>query len=986
QIIIFRFFTTLVLQDLVNEVPLGTVATKYNCSRGQLQSLQQSASTYAGMVTVFCRRLGWHSLELLLSQYQTRLSFGVQRELVDLVRVSLLSATRARTLYDQGLATVAQLARAKVTEVEKALRKAVPFKSSRRAMDETEGEAAERRSLRCVWVSGGRALTEHEAAIEIVSEARLLLQQDLALLGVTWDPATLPTETRPNNDHDNDSPETQRDRSKSWRDKERRLNEKKEMEDRGRNVVEQKEVEGREKNEEEREGEEQRGREKNEGERTGEEQRGREKNEGERTGEEQRGREKNEGVEKGERRSGEVGERKERGGVEVGEREEGGSEEDPNLPVCDRRGINTQDLAELVSSPHPPLNPSNHPFHSPPPRFRAPTSRVEEPLTSVSGGTVKRDGLGVAGRSPAQACRRQPSTALRKSAPLLQSKAPPEDRCGSPELYEEEEEGKFGDSLELDTQTERMILLQDQREERERECANSQHERGRREKGGEEERGRRERGERKEKERWRGGEREEKGGEEERGNREKGGEGKSTDVNPPNPSPVNSIHGNPHTYGFHDDAAPRYNFSLTDSQMEQILDNQILAGDNDDDDGPFPPPSAHRSSGTNENSLNGSSSFLFDSLYDSSLLAGLSHDSHQSEEEKEGPVVMETSLLSNQQRQRSGLIANQEAEEQEAVQWGESSFNLSEWGDSLLVGEHFLERRSLLRHTEGLQHEQDCDGGREREEEREKWRESEPSLLCSPGLQDIFDRWPSMSDQPSQHPLLPPAHTLSHTAVDNQDSEDSLTGLTDLTALGRAEEDRETEDSLTDLTALGRSGGAHGDLIPPTQETVKLTISSTPTPRPIHQSAHSSRLPDQPAVSVDTKPPPKTDTKPPPKTDTKPPPQPKTLLDSPPVLSSPSSLTDEGFTLQLSQDASLSPSSPSGGLAIIDVASDRTLFYTFIEEWRRKERYSLVPVCQTIEHGGDGGIGGRQMRGNYARTDTLTPGLQFPCGGPIEWL
>ncbi|XP_070990897.1 DNA polymerase theta [Oncorhynchus clarkii lewisi] len=1257
-----RFFTTLVLQDLVNEVPLGTVATKYNCSRGQLQSLQQSASTYAGMVTVFCRRLGWHSLELLLSQYQTRLSFGVQRELVDLVRVSLLSATRARTLYDQGLATVAQLARAKVTEVEKALRKAVPFKSSRRAMDETEGEAAERRSLRCVWVSGGRALTEHEAAIEIVSEARLLLQQDLALLGVTWDPATLPTETRPNNDHDNDSPETQRDRSKSWRDKERRLNEKKEMEDRGRNVVEQKEVEGREKNEGEREGEEQRGREKNEGERTGEEQRGREKE-------------------------------------------------------------------------------------------RAPTSRVEEPLTSVSGGTVKRDGLGVAGRSPAQACRRQPSTALRKvlrsihserreegeeeerredekrgereeeekmgereeksvekreseerrrgtsfklppetlpvpapilvstpkSAPLLQSKAPPEvpvppppcllspvpppprllspvppplflssaqapalslsfvvkrrgveeqDRCGSPELYEEEEEGKFGDSLELDTQTERMILLQDQREERERECANSQHERGRREKGGEEERGRRERGGEEERgRRKKGGEEErgrEKGGEEERGNREKGGEGKSTDVNPPNPSPVNSIHGNPHTYGFHDDAAPRYNFSLTDSQMEQILDNQILAGDNDDDDGPFPPPSAHRSSGTNENSLNGSSSFLFDSLYDSSLLAGLSHDSHQSEEEKEGPVVMETSLLSNQQRQRSGLIANQEAEEQEAVQWGESSFNLSEWGDSLLVGEHFLERRSLLRHTEGLQHEQDCgqtdrpqpdhgeteqqgpqpnhsngqtddrgrgknthdqclterpqhnhsgllyepkdnhnqtdrltqntggeevepswserrgekrregmrnvvgeergekggdggvekerdvrgvavcesrlfkrpasrrDGGREREEEREKWRESEPSLLCSPGLQDIFDRWPSMSDQPSQHPLLPPAHTLSHTAVDNQDSEDSLTGLTDLTALGRAEEDRETEDSLTDLTALvrteedretgetsvrcgetrqplrekegerrgennvrwggtwgqlgereeGRSGGAHGDLIPPTQETVKLTISSTPTPRPIHQSAHSSRLPDQPAVSVgpqflkpdpktdthshsapkidlkppplpktdpkppphpktdpkppphpktdpkpppktDTKPPPKTDTKPPPKTDTKPPPQPKTLLDSPPVLSSPSSLTDEGFTLQLSQDASLSPSSPSGGLAIIDVASDRTLFYTFIEEWRRKERYSLVPVCQTIEHGGDGGIGGRQMRGlpRCSSGSVVLTGLAVCWGG-----
>jgi len=68
------------------------------------------------------------------------------------------------------------------------------FLSSKRAVDESEVEAAERRSLRCVWVSGGRALTEKEAANEIVSEARLLLQEDLAQLGVQWDPGTLPPE------------------------------------------------------------------------------------------------------------------------------------------------------------------------------------------------------------------------------------------------------------------------------------------------------------------------------------------------------------------------------------------------------------------------------------------------------------------------------------------------------------------------------------------------------------------------------------------------------------------------------------------------------------------------------------------------------------------------------------------------------------------------------------------------------------------------
>lgn len=53
-------------------------------------------------------------------------------------------------------------------------------------------EAAERRNLRCVWVTGGRALTEQEAAVKIVSEARLLLREDLAQLGVKWDPAALP--------------------------------------------------------------------------------------------------------------------------------------------------------------------------------------------------------------------------------------------------------------------------------------------------------------------------------------------------------------------------------------------------------------------------------------------------------------------------------------------------------------------------------------------------------------------------------------------------------------------------------------------------------------------------------------------------------------------------------------------------------------------------------------------------------------------------
>lgn len=80
------------------------------------------------MITVFCNRLGWHNMEMLLSQFQSRLTFGVQRELCDLVRVSLLNAQRARTLYSAGFVTVADLAKASPNEVAAALKSSVPFK------------------------------------------------------------------------------------------------------------------------------------------------------------------------------------------------------------------------------------------------------------------------------------------------------------------------------------------------------------------------------------------------------------------------------------------------------------------------------------------------------------------------------------------------------------------------------------------------------------------------------------------------------------------------------------------------------------------------------------------------------------------------------------------------------------------------------------------------------------------------------------------
>ncbi|KAM6474903.1 DNA polymerase theta isoform 1-T1 [Liasis olivaceus] len=185
-----RFFTSLALLDLINEVPLKDVAKKYGCSRGQLQSLQQSAATYAGMITIFCNRLGWHNMEQLLSQFQSRLTFGIQRELCDLVRISLLNAQCARALYSAGFITVADVAKGTLEEVESVFRNAAPFRSTRKAVDEDEQAAEERLNTHFIWMSGMKGLTEGEAARLIVEEAKRLLKQDLAVWGVQWNPST----------------------------------------------------------------------------------------------------------------------------------------------------------------------------------------------------------------------------------------------------------------------------------------------------------------------------------------------------------------------------------------------------------------------------------------------------------------------------------------------------------------------------------------------------------------------------------------------------------------------------------------------------------------------------------------------------------------------------------------------------------------------------------------------------------------------------
>lgn len=419
------------------------------------------------------------------------------------------------------------------------------FHSSKRAVDESEMEAAERRSLRCVWVSGGRALTEQEAAVEIVSEARLLLQEDLAQLGVQWDPGMLPPEApavnNPDEHHSEDSSvsdvsshEVQTENIQGHKEAERVQENDSRRGDRQAEEAKDEEKKGVMQNEKAK---------GDQGQSKLENNRANQKHRRSESTEPQIAQTDNEvPVETGKRPKKDESENKilmENEPEDQGEtRQARGGEGTCKGTISSRpvpeRSL-TQELADIICSPLPQKMPTPQPSPSPrpPARFRAPTSRVGQHRTPIraSGGD---NSTGLAA-SPSQSGRLMHARVLSKvlhsiqtdkahvetaqtshstptgvtSVQTVQQENPPgisaptnaavqgplqspssasplispeakrrrldgrgADKFSSPELYGGDEgeegaegavkegEGSFGDSFELDTQTERIIVEQ----------------------------------------------------------------------------------------------------------------------------------------------------------------------------------------------------------------------------------------------------------------------------------------------------------------------------------------------------------------------------------------------------------------------------------------------------------------------------------------------------------------------------------------------
>ena len=76
-----------------------------NLTTGDIQRLQSSAASTAGMASVLCEQCNWMSLAELLSTMSLELQAGARRELLPLMSIEGMTGARARVLYDAGFTT-----------------------------------------------------------------------------------------------------------------------------------------------------------------------------------------------------------------------------------------------------------------------------------------------------------------------------------------------------------------------------------------------------------------------------------------------------------------------------------------------------------------------------------------------------------------------------------------------------------------------------------------------------------------------------------------------------------------------------------------------------------------------------------------------------------------------------------------------------------------------------------------------------------------
>ena len=156
-----KFYYALALNEIMKERTLKDVSNEFAIERGELQALQTRSSSYCGMISTLCKKLGWETLSVIIKMFQDRLYFGIGQELIELMNINCLSGEMARSLHNAGFKEIKTIAHSSKFEIEKVFVNYAP----------------ENADMKRHWISTKcRSMSDSEISELIIKEARQVVE------------------------------------------------------------------------------------------------------------------------------------------------------------------------------------------------------------------------------------------------------------------------------------------------------------------------------------------------------------------------------------------------------------------------------------------------------------------------------------------------------------------------------------------------------------------------------------------------------------------------------------------------------------------------------------------------------------------------------------------------------------------------------------------------------------------------------------------
>ncbi|KAL8734212.1 MAG: hypothetical protein Q9166_001698 [cf. Caloplaca sp. 2 TL-2023] len=112
-----RFYAAFQLRDLCHEVPIPTIARKFEIPRGFVQTLAQTCEGFAAGMIQFCDTMEWGMLKSVLEHMSDRLKAGARADLLDLARIPFIKSRTARVFWENGMQSLRAVSEAEAKEL-----------------------------------------------------------------------------------------------------------------------------------------------------------------------------------------------------------------------------------------------------------------------------------------------------------------------------------------------------------------------------------------------------------------------------------------------------------------------------------------------------------------------------------------------------------------------------------------------------------------------------------------------------------------------------------------------------------------------------------------------------------------------------------------------------------------------------------------------------------------------------------------------------